>query len=163
MKEEGASLHKIRKETKHSFKTIKKYLEDNTVKENKPIKDEISINKNEGSIVESTQVKNEPPKIIPQPNPISITTEFEPEIIIESLQEATAVKPDEAIVEVRGVPIGKKISFTPKNLTMWEWFTSSYQGWENTDISDFINECMDFYFKKGLGAKMKIEVVQEVA
>lgn len=170
LKEEGNSIKEIEEKTKRSYKTIKKYLEPDDVESSEdPIDDGIS---KENSIIEDDQVKTGNPK---RKDPFSIKTEFDlnPQIPTQSSRsspvydhselEESFIKPEEAIVEVRGIPIGKKIQFTPKNLTMWEWFKSQYQGWENSDISDFINQCMDYFFKTGLGAKMKIEVVQEYA
>lgn len=160
MREEGVSYGRIAKKIGCSKPTVKKYCANMIAeKEKKSTTAETSPTPQQEELVEgSSEAMPEQDPIVVSPSPTKeyfITETSNPQIL-KSVEH-----PEDITVEVRGVPVGKKIQFTPKNLTMWEWFKSTYHGWENSDISDFINQCMDYYFKKGLGAKMKIEVVQE--
>lgn len=51
----------------------------------------------------------------------------------------------------------KSVEFTPSNIAAYCWFKSQHQGWENSDISDFANQCIEYFFDKGLGAKVSVD------
>lgn len=68
---------------------------------------------------------------------------------------------EEAIVEVKGFPVGQRIYLTPKNVTMYQWFKSKYK-WDG-DLSDFVNDCMDYFFREGIRARMEINIREEIA
>lgn len=135
LRKDGYSYYKIAKLRHHTFRTIKKYLAEDV----------------------------HAPKIEKRVKPVRAIKEtpVSPIRYVDHVPEETLIKADEAAVEVRGVPIGKKIQFTPKNLTIWEWFKTRYEGWEDSDFSDYVNQCIGYFFKVGLGATLKIEVVQE--
>jgi len=134
LKKQGNSLGKISRTMGISVPTVRKYCK---------------------AIKANRSTKNPPPieNIIETEEPI-IETETSP---IDP-QDPT----QEAMVEVKGFPVGKKIFLTPKNITMYQWFKSNYPHWDGEDLSDFINQAMGFFFTEGLNAKMKVEVVQEL-
>lgn len=181
LKKEGHSLYRITKLTHHSFNTIKKYL-DTPIDDDISINAETTIN--EGSTDEDALVSTETPETPLQQNPANIKTEFEPEtsappirynipkvaltdheedIVKANTPPTVKDKPQsldpfgplqEAIVEVEGVPVSRKVQLTPKNLTMYGWFKKRYN-W-NGDLSDFIDDTMTYFFESKLGAQMQI-------
>jgi len=67
--------------------------------------------------------------------------------------------PNEAVVEVEGVPVGRKIRLTPKNLALFDWFKARY-GYDG-DLSDFINDAIDDFFRSR-GYSLKVVREEEV-
>jgi len=67
--------------------------------------------------------------------------------------------PTESVIEVAGIPVGKKIRLTPKNLTLFDWFKARY-GYEG-GLSDFINDAIEDFFRSR-GYTVKIVKEEEV-
>jgi len=149
LKEDGYSLKDIEEKTSFSIPTIIKYAKGIKKKRKRPPR---LLPSPESQSQEETEQNPRLPKDPPEDSVPTVPTEPN----LESLVEAR-----EALVEVKGVPVGKKILLTPKNLTMMQWFQARYN-WEG-DISDFVNQCMEFFFKEGLHAKMKVEIEEEFA
>lgn len=64
--------------------------------------------------------------------------------------------PEEVIVEVEGIPSGRRIRLTAKNLMYYDWFRSRYS--YDGDLSDFINDAIEDFFKS---RNWTIKVVKE--
>jgi len=53
--------------------------------------------------------------------------------------------PEEVVIEVEGIPVGRKIRLSPKNLMFYDWFKTKY-GYEG-DLSQFINDAIEDFFR----------------
>jgi len=98
------------------------------------------------------------------PQPIASPVEVvDDEIFIDSTPTIvdSETSPQDAIVDVIGIPVNRKIQLTPKNLTMFQWFKTKYN-WSG-DISDFINDTMEYFFTKGLGAEMQVIIKENLS
>jgi len=135
LKKQGKTLEEIKTETGISTATISKYTKN--IKPENPM--------------EETAVQT--PSRIPfgeQPQQSTQTEDYKVEFI------GPTAKPQEALIEVEGIPVNRKISLTPKNLLMWDCFRKTYPQWDG-DLSNFINESMDCTFK-ALKMNMKITI-----
>jgi len=140
LKKQGKTLAEIKKETGISNATIVKYT-----KNIKPTE------------LKQEETPSEEP-IIQQPRKPQ-TQVFVPESL-ESAPIEPVISPEDVIVEVRGIPINKKIQINPKNLTLYEWFRAQYR-WDG-DLSDFVNDTMEYFFSKGLNAEMQVIVKERI-
>jgi len=61
------------------------------------------------------------------------------------------------VVQIEGFAPGKQIFLTAKNILMFQWFQSKYKNWHG-DISDFINEAIDYFFRS---SNWQVKIVQE--
>ena len=136
LKKQGNTLEEIKKETGVSMPTLVKYTK--TIKTEKQ-QSEIEAQKQQSAPTLETPQTTEP------------TTE---DYDVEYLNPT--VGPQEALIEVKGIPVNRKISLTPKNLLMWDCFRNEHPQWEG-DLSNFINESMDCTFKS-LKMKLKITI-----
>jgi len=66
----------------------------------------------------------------------------------------------EATVEVAGIPVGRKVVLTPKNLALFDWFKARY-GYEGS-LSDFINDCIEDFFRSR-GYVLVVRKEEEIA
>jgi len=64
--------------------------------------------------------------------------------------------PEEVVIEVEGIPVGRKIRLSPKNLMFYDWFKTKY-GYEG-DLSQFINDAIEDFFRS---RNWVIKVVKE--
>ena len=71
-------------------------------------------------------------------------------------RQALPLAPEEVILEVEGIPVGRRIRLSPKNLMFYDWFRTKY-GYGG-DLSDFINDAIDDFFKS---RNWTIKVVKE--
>lgn len=133
LKKQGKTLSQIREKTGISNATISKYTKN--VKADNQIEEEITTSIPFG----------EKPK-----PPVQHIEDYE----VEFLDPKS--KPQEALIEVEGIPVNRKISLSPKNLLMWDCFRKTYPQWDG-DLSNFINESMDCTFK-ALKMNMKITI-----
>lgn len=136
LKKQGKTLPEIREETGASLVTISKYT--------KHIKAENQTEEIEIQKPSLTSIPEQPQ------NPAKPIQDYDVEFI------APITDPHEALIEVQGIPVNRKISLTPKNLTMWDIFRKTCPQWDG-DLSDFINESMDCTFK-ALKMKMKVTI-----
>ena len=130
------SLSEIQKQTGISKPTIIKYTKDVEIKKPKS-----TDAQNLGSMIESSAGPRRPEVPIED-----YDIEF-----IDSVDGS-----HEAVIDVKGFPINRKLSLTAKNVTLWDCFKRVYPDWDG-DISDFVNESMDLAFK-ALKLEMKITI-----
>ena len=136
LKAKKMSLSEIQKETGVSKPTIIKYIKSTPQrKPKKPPSTEVS------SMIENSEAPQRPAETIED-----YDVEF-----IDPLGSA-----HETVVDVKGFPINKKLFLTPKNITLFDCFKRVYPNWDG-DISDFVNESMDYTFK-ALKMEMKISI-----
>ena len=133
MRAKHMSLIDIQKETGISKPTIIKYT-----KKRKP---KPADAENLGSMIDSSASPQRPEVPI---------DDYDVEFI------DSGAGPNETIIDVKGFPINRKMSFTAKNITLWDCFKRVYPDWDG-DFSDFVNESLDLAFK-ALRLEMKITV-----
>lgn len=149
LKENGYSLKDIEEKTGFSIPTIIKYTKGVKKKRKKPSNSPPPS----GPQLEEENNQN---LELPEDSPENSTLELPIDQNIEPI-----VDDREALIEVKGLPVGKTIQLTPVNYTMWQWFRTRYQF--VGDISDFVNDCMDWFFKDCVHAKMKIDITEELS
>ena len=130
------SLSEIQKQTGISKPTIIKYTKDVMVKKPKPA--------GATNVVEMIEKSEKPTK------PDVPIEDYEVEFVDDESNS------QEAVIDVKGFPINRKLCLTAKNITLWDCFKQIYPQWDG-DISDFVNEAMDFTFK-ALKMEMKISI-----
>lgn len=178
---EGHSLTEIKKTLGVSKPTIIKYSRDLMMKDKKSTEEEASLSHIPPEIdqeEENEQKFQDAPPKLPPPIPRLKDTSFKPPQHIPRLKDvppdppppinpnmpedfAPHSSPEEATIEVKGIPVGRKILLTPKNLTMFQWFKSKYQF--GGDLSDFINDTMEYFFRIGVRAKMQVVTQEELS
>ena len=130
------SLSEIQKQTGVSKPTIIKYTKDVQVKIRKPLGATNVV-----GMIENSEKPQSPATPIEDYN-------------VEFVDDETGSQ--EAVIDVKGFPINRKLCLTAKNITLWDCFKQIYPQWEG-DISDFVNESMDYTFK-ALKMEMKISI-----
>lgn len=136
LRRQGKTLKEIKKETGVSMPTLVKYTK--------------AVNEEQQKPASNAQKTPLPITEEPQFQESSIEDKYDVEYI------GPTVGPQEALVEVEGIPVNRKISLTPKNLLMWDCFRKEHPQWEG-DLSNFINESMACSFK-ALKMKLKITI-----
>jgi len=135
LKKQGKTLDEIKMETGVSTATISKYTKN--IKADNPLEETATQTTPQIPFGEEPQTPQQP-------------EDYEVEFI------GSRPKAQEALIEVEGIPVNRKISLTPKNLLMWDCFRKTYPQWDG-DLSNFINESMDCTFK-ALKMNMKITI-----
>jgi len=145
LRSEGLSIYKISKKTGYDYKTIKKHLiPEKPEQSSKPV-----LKQSNEKLVE-----DKPFSSVKKPSLLS-DDDGTDEAFIRQYD-----KPEDAAIEVRGLPVSRKIQITPKNLTMFQWFKSRYNF--EGDLGDFLNDCASFFFKNGVGARMEVKITDEL-
>lgn len=171
LKEDGLTLKAIRKETGYSIPTIIKYLKqkpDDGAKEKTTKQIEPSTKPKIAKKIKRKSKKSTKKSLLDMGDlpathvePPQSPADLPDSLIPYDQKDEPFVEPREVSLQVQGIPIGKKILLTPKNVTMIQWFQARYD-WDG-DISDFINQCIEYFFKEGLHAKIKVEIQEEFA
>jgi len=153
LREEGYTYQAIAGKVKCSESSVRKYVLDLPSRKAEALPPTVPDNP-------SSPVLPNPTPLASNPNPTPLMAS--PPLLMppaQIMQQPPSER--EALVQVRGIPVGKKILITPKNLTMIQWFQSKY-AWKG-DLSDFINDAVEFFFSDGLHAKMQVSIEEEVA
>jgi len=156
LKREGKSITQIQKKVGVSNKTVIKYCRG------------IKADKQEdvGELASRVDVPLEPHVVHPTTATIQSPRQAikDPQEAIPSLLEETPVEfipdPEDIIVEVKGIPVSRKVQLSPKNLMMFGWFQKRYS-WDG-DLSDFIDDTMTYFFENKLGAEVQINIKEVI-
>ena len=156
LKREGKSITQIQKKVGVSNKTVIKYCRGITADKQESVEE----------LASQVDVPLEPRVI----HPTEVTVQSprraveEPQEVIPGLLEETPVEfiqaPEDIIVEVKGIPVSRKVQLSPKNLMMFGWFQKRYS-WDG-DLSDFIDDTMTYFFENKLGAEVQINIKEVI-